>query len=195
MLALGNRVQNPLVFQNFPCVEGKLTGYQIAASRRAGLNHPRRLTTWAGFRCEMGAEARIRPIVTAFRLDLSARCLRLARCSAALSPHPAHPLASPLRNEAGGLFIETDEKHAGDTMWVSSAATAELCNNGLSEADSTLCRVAYLARHAIGKDLDRGPRGDSVSLSDVADFCDSGAIDKSFALCERAYAVRHAAMT
>jgi hypothetical protein len=122
---------------------------------------------------------------------------RLPSKAAASSSSPSAASASAgsvSASEVGKAIVETDEKHAGDTMWVSSAATAELCNKGLSEADTTLCRVAYLARHAIGKDLDRGSHDSSVSLSEVADFCDSGTIDKSFPLCERAYAVRHAAM-
>jgi hypothetical protein len=107
---------------------------------------------------------------------------------------PSGAAGSVPASEVGKAIVETDEKHAGATMWVPSSSMAQLCNGDVPEAISTPCRVAYLARHALGKDLDHGPHDSSVSLSDVADFCDSGAIDKGFALCERAYAVRHAAM-
>jgi hypothetical protein len=106
---------------------------------------------------------------------------------------PSVPSSVPAL-EVGKAIVEMDEKHAGDTMWLSSAATAEFCNKGLAESGSAVCRIAYLAQHVLGKDLDRGPQGDSISLSDIADFCNSGAINKTSALCQRAYAARHAAM-
>jgi hypothetical protein len=115
--------------------------------------------------------------------------------------------------EVGKAIIKTDEKHAGEPMWMPSSSAAEMCkhslvkglvdkglidkgliNKGPLDDNSPLCRIAYLARHAEGQDLDRGPKGDSVSLSDVADFCDAGTIDKSFDICKEAYDARHTAL-
>lgn len=68
--------------------------------------------------------------------------------------------------EVGKEIVNTDEKHAGDSDWASCAATAELCNEGGLPPDAQLCRIAYLGRHAEGKDLERGPREHSIALSD-----------------------------
>jgi hypothetical protein len=87
-----------------------------------------------------------------------------------------------------------DEKHAGDSGWLSSTATVELCNKGSMPPDERLCRIAYLGRHATGQDQDRGPHEDWIMLTEVADFCDVGVIEKSSDLCVRAYAARHARM-
>jgi hypothetical protein len=109
-------------------------------------------------------------------------------------PASSAALGSVPALEVGKAIVETDEKHAGDPNWASSAESAELCNEGALVANSLLCRVTYLARHALGKDLNRGPHKTSISLSDVADFCDSGDIDKGSDLCRRAYAARNAGM-
>jgi hypothetical protein len=110
------------------------------------------------------------------------------------SPSTSSATGSVPASEVGKAIVETDEKHAGDELRIPSASMAGLCNEGMPDTMSEACRVTYLARHALGKDLDRGPHESSISLSDVADFCDSGAIDKSFELCKRAYAARNAAM-
>jgi hypothetical protein len=94
--------------------------------------------------------------------------------------------------EVGKAIVAMDEKHAGDSGWLSSAATVELCNKGFMAPDERLCRIAYLGRHATGQDKDRGPHEEWVMLTEVANFCDEGAIEKSSSLCERAYAARHA---
>jgi hypothetical protein len=115
--------------------------------------------------------------------------------NAAASPSaPSTAAGSVPASEVGKAIVETDEKHASDTMRIPSASIVKLCNEGASDFLTTPCRVAYLARHAFGKDLDRGPHDSPVALSDVAEFCDSGAIDKGFDLCKQAYALRHAAM-
>jgi hypothetical protein len=115
------------------------------------------------------------------------------RGSAPTSPSSV-PAGSVSASEVGRAIVATDEKHAADPMWASAAAAVEPCNEGIMPPDSVFCRIAYLARHAMGKDLNRGPRDDSIPLSDVADICDEGDIDKSSDLCTRAYAARHAAM-
>jgi len=97
-------------------------------------------------------------------------------------------------SEVGRAIVENDEKHAGDPMWMSSASSAELCDGGFEDLNSLMCRITYLARHAEGKDLDRGLHIETVSLADVAEICDEGSIDKSSDLCARAYAPRHAKM-
>lgn len=110
------------------------------------------------------------------------------------SPSTSSATGSVPASEVGKAIVETDEKHAGDESRIPSASMAGLCNEGMPDTMSEACRVTYLARHALGKDLDRGPHESSVPLSDVADFCDSGAIDKSFVLCKQAYLARTAAM-
>ncbi len=62
----------------------------------------------------------------------------------------------------------------GDSGWLSSAATVELCNKGTVPPDERLCRIAYLGRHATGQDQDRGPHEEWIILTEVADFCDEG---------------------
>lgn len=110
--------------------------------------------------------------------------------------------------EVGRAIVDTDERHAGDPLWLSSARMAEICNKQarMSKAlgtppglipltgDSEDCRVAYLARHAIGEDLDHGPHKTWITLSEVADICDEGKIYKSSHICAQAYAARNAQM-
>lgn len=101
--------------------------------------------------------------------------------------------------EVGKAVLLTDEKHAGESMWVSSAEDARLCDQinmlgGATEVRSPSCRAAYLAEHALGKELDHGPHDEWLSLDDVADLCNDGVIDKGFPLCAKAYAARHARM-
>ena len=97
-------------------------------------------------------------------------------------------------SEVGRAIVETDEKHAGDALWMSSASSAELCRGEYMDQNSLNCRITYLTRHAEGEDLDRGSHAESVSLTDVADICDEGAIDKDSDLCKEAYTIRHAKM-
>jgi len=125
--------------------------------------------------------------------------LAVSRFASSRAPSPSRastssaPADSVSVSEVGKAIIEMDEKHAGDPNWISSAATVEMCNQGVG-ADMLLCRGAYLARHVIGKDMEHGPRGISVPLSDVADFCDMGLIAKGSDLCKEAYDARRVKM-
>ena len=117
--------------------------------------------------------------------------------SSALPPSESSAAVPPgtvSATEVGKAIVAMDEKHAGDSGWLSSTATVELCNKGSMPPDERLCRIAYLGRHATGQDQDRGPHEDWIMLTEVADFCDVGVIEKSSDLCVRAYAARHARM-
>ncbi len=111
----------------------------------------------------------------------------------------------------GKSIVLTDEKHSGEPTWVSKSDTvAAMCANridieeglkklggSLSEGGGKLsseCVGVYLARHALGKDLDRGPKDASIALEDVAEMCDGGQIEKEWPVCVDAYAARHAKM-
>lgn len=117
--------------------------------------------------------------------------------------------------DVGKSVVLTDEKHSGDPMWVSSSGdVAAMCvrnveleeeskkvAKGLGEEFSSGggklssdCIGVYLARHALGKDLDRGPKDAWISLEDVAEMCDAGQIEKSWPVCVDAYDARHAKM-
>ena len=113
--------------------------------------------------------------------------------------------------DVGKSIVLTDEKHSGEPTWVSKSDTvAAMCANridieeglkklggSLSEGGGKLsseCVGVYLARHALGKDLDRGPKDASIALEDVAEMCDGGQIEKEWPVCVDAYAARHAKM-
>jgi pSer/pThr/pTyr-binding forkhead associated (FHA) protein len=87
-------------------------------------------------------------------------------------------------SDVGRAIIETDRKHAADGSWIAVDQTAQACNAGAIPADSIYCRVAYLGRHAEGKDLDRGPQ--TIAAADVAEFCTQGAIDAKSPVCAQA---------
>ena len=53
------------------------------------------------------------------------------------------------------------------------------------------CWAAFLAMHALGKDLDRGPHDESIDLEEVADICETGAVEKDSSLCQRAFTARN----
>ncbi len=89
----------------------------------------------------------------------------------------------------GKAILLSDEKHTGDPNWIASASDAESCDEGVLPADSHLCRAAHLARHAIGKDLSRGPQQKWLSLDDVADLCDESEMIRAW---KRAYSARNA---
>jgi hypothetical protein len=97
--------------------------------------------------------------------------------------------------DVGKSIVLMDEKHSGDPMSVSSGTFVETCNTEgqFGGKLSAECLGTYLARHAIGKDLDRGPRDAWVSLDDVAEMC-AGQIEKDWPLCVDAYDARHAKM-
>src|SRR3990170_4620252 len=68
-----------------------------------------------------------------------------SRSAPATSPHApsgpspsSAPAGSVPASEVGKAIVEMDEKHAGDPMWVSSASTAEMCNEGLIDTNSLL---------------------------------------------------------
>ncbi|SRR5579884_1144630 len=84
---------------------------------------------------------------------------------------------------AGQAILQTDREHTADASWISLEPTARMCNQGVLPADSIFCRVAYLGRHAEGKDLDRGPR--AIEPADIAAFCAEGAIDLRSPICAR----------
>jgi pSer/pThr/pTyr-binding forkhead associated (FHA) protein len=84
----------------------------------------------------------------------------------------------------GRAIIETDRKHMDDSSWIAVDPTAQMCNQGALPPDSIFCRVAYLGRHAEGKDLDHGPP--TVAAADVAEFCSRGAIDPKSPVCAQA---------
>ena len=68
----------------------------------------------------------------------------------------AAPSGSDSAAEVGKAIVEMDEKHAGDSMWLSSAATAEMCDNGSRSTDSLPMprRLSRATRRRPG----RGPR-------------------------------------
>jgi hypothetical protein len=111
-------------------------------------------------------------------------------------PDPAITDGKVPASDVGKAIVLMDEKHSGDPMWASSGAFAETCDLELKLGDklSPTCIGTYLARHAIGKDLDRSPKDAPVSLDDVAEMCDAGQIEKDWPLCVDAYAARHAKM-
>jgi hypothetical protein len=92
--------------------------------------------------------------------------------------------------EVGNAVIETGRKHAGDNSWVAVDPTAAMCERGAIPADSILCRVAYLGRHAEGRDLERGPQGSVVAAADVAEMCKQGAIEPASSVCAKTGAGR-----
>jgi hypothetical protein len=98
--------------------------------------------------------------------------------------------------DVGKSIVLMDENHSGDPMSVPSGSLAETCDieANIGEKLSSTCFGTYLARHAIGKDLDRGPKDAWVSLDDVAEMCDAGQIEKDWPLCVDAYRARHAKM-
>ena len=98
--------------------------------------------------------------------------------------------------DVGKSIVLTDEKHSGDPMWTPSSTLLELCPSEGKHGEklSSGCLGAYLGRHALGKDLDRGPKDTSVALDDVAELCDNGEIEKDWPVCVDAYTARHAKM-
>jgi pSer/pThr/pTyr-binding forkhead associated (FHA) protein len=87
--------------------------------------------------------------------------------------------------QVGEALIETDSKHAGEHLWIRLDSIAEVCDAGGFPSDSLLCREAYLGRHTQGRDLDRGPREDTVQRSEIAELCSRGMIDQTFELCSK----------
>ena len=116
--------------------------------------------------------------------------------SADAPPDPAVTDGKVPALDVGKSIVLMDEKHSGDPMSVSSGSLAETCDieAKIGEKLSPTCIGTYLARHAIGKDLDRGPKDAWVSLDDVAEMCDAGQIEKDWPLCVDAYGARHAKM-
>jgi hypothetical protein len=111
-------------------------------------------------------------------------------------PDPAITNGKVPALDVGKSIVLMDEKHSGDPMWTSSGTFVETCDTeGQFGAKlSRECLGTYLARHAIGKDLDRGPKDAWVGLDDVAGMCDGGQIEKGWPVCVDAYAARHAKM-
>ena len=102
----------------------------------------------------------------------------------------------PASDVVGKSIVLMDEKHSSDPMWAASGSLAQTCDleAKIGEKLSPTCIGTYLARHAIGKDLDRGLKDAWVGLDDVAEMCDAGQIEKDWPLCVDAYAARHAKM-
>ena len=95
----------------------------------------------------------------------------------------------------GKAIILTDEKHSGDTFWEPISEVAKTCREGLLLKDDSIeCHAAYLAMHALGKDLDRGPREKEIEPDEIAEICGTGALEKDSSLCQRAFAARNAKM-
>jgi hypothetical protein len=91
------------------------------------------------------------------------------------------PNSNARATAAGEAILQTDRQHRDDISWISLEPTARMCNQGVLPADSIFCRVAYLGRHAEGKDLDRGPR--TIEPAEIATFCVRGAIDPRLPIC------------
>jgi hypothetical protein len=140
-------------------------------------------------------------IVALFTLGLGATDLILGRPFYAFSPPPriTHMPDTTVGSsdgmatmDIGRAIIETDRKHAADSSWISVDPTAQMCNRGDIPTDSILCRVAYLGRHAEGKDLDRGPR--TIAAADIAEFCGRGAIDPNSSVCAQTSTARRSGL-
>lgn len=87
--------------------------------------------------------------------------------------------------QVGEALIETDSKHAGEHLWIRLDSIAEVCDAGGFPSDSLLCREAYLGRHAQGRDLDRGPRDQTIQETEIAELCSRGMIERTFELCSK----------
>jgi len=102
--------------------------------------------------------------------------------------------------EVGKAIVLTNEKHAGDPLWMPISEVAKECREAsgqpipLFKETGVECRAAYLAMHALGKDLDKGPHEELIDLEEVADICETGAVEKDSSLCRRAFAARNARM-
>ncbi len=102
--------------------------------------------------------------------------------------------------DVGKAIILTNETHAGDPLWMPISDVAKYCRATPGQLPPMLketgveCRAAYLAMHALGKDLDRGPHEQWIDLEEVADICETGAVEKGSSLCRRAFAARNAKM-
>lgn len=94
--------------------------------------------------------------------------------------------------EVGKALVLTDERHAGDPNWASSAQQAEFCKVGSLFGDTQICVETFIARHALGLDLKYGDHRSLIPCEEVAEFCDNGALDKASTLCTRAYKTRNA---
>lgn len=98
-------------------------------------------------------------------------------------------------SEVGKALVLADEHHAGDANWVSNEEQAELCKESVALTSSQLCVATFLARHALGKDLQYGDHRSSIPCEEVAEFCDNGALDKDASLCKEAYRTRNATLS
>jgi hypothetical protein len=102
--------------------------------------------------------------------------------------------------EVGKAIVLTNERHAGDPLWMPISAVERECREKtggpppLFKETSLECRAAYLAMHALGKDLDKGPHEKWIDLEEIADICEAGAVEKDSSLCRRAFAARNATM-
>ena len=93
----------------------------------------------------------------------------------------------------GRAIVETDNKHVGDSSWISADATAEMCDQKALLTDSAFCRAAYLGRHAESKNLGPPQPEDPIPFPEIIQFCDNGMVDQKSSVCTQAYSARPAA--
>lgn len=149
------------------------------------------------------APAAFRAIVTVSALGFAAgvlASLAVAQLWSGGSFIPAWSGGKVPALEVGKAIVLTNEKHAGDPLWMPISEVAKECREApgaaptLFEKTGVECRAAYLAMHALGKDLDSGPHEELIDLEEVADICETGAVEKDSSLCRRAFAARNAKM-
>jgi len=102
------------------------------------------------------------------------------------------PPAGIPANQVGKEMILADEHHSGEANWISNSEQAEFCKNAGLPSDTQLCTATFIARHALGLDLDVGDRRSLIPCEEVAEFCDMGALEKASSLCKMAYQSRNA---
>jgi len=102
------------------------------------------------------------------------------------------PPAGVPANQVGKEMILADEHHSGEANWISNQEQAEFCKKVDPGPDTQLCTATFMARHALGLDLDLGDHRSLIPCEEVAEFCDNGALEKASSLCKMAYQSRNA---
>src|SRR5271155_1497740 len=70
--------------------------------------------------------------------------------------------------EVGKYLVLADEHHSGDPLWISTAAQADLCRDDEALKTSQLCVSTFIARHALGLDMDYGDHRSLIPCEEVA---------------------------
>lgn len=100
--------------------------------------------------------------------------------------NPCTPYGVPAVDLGKALVLQ-NQKHVGDPNWVDIMESRDLCSLEFDVKNHPECVAYFLARHAIGFDLNAGDTRKCIPYEEVAEICGLGNPEPDSWFCKQAF--------